>query len=193
MRSTDSTISDNGVRPVDPAAYREAMARFPSGVAIVTTHDEDGTPYGFTASSFCSVSLDPPLVLVCLARSANSFPVFQRSRHFAVSFLRSHHVDLAKRFASKSPDKFGAGGFVRTDGGATVLREALAAVECVIDSRHVAGDHVILVGGVQRVVLPDDGSPVVYFDRGFRALCGGDCPHPAQPGAGHPADGASRP
>lgn len=175
MPSAESTVTDPVTVPFEPAVYRQAMARFPTGVAIVTTDDEDGTPYGFTANSFCSVSLDPPLVLVCLARSANSFPVFARARHFAVSILRADHVELAKRFASKSPDKFAPGGFVRTAGGATVLGQALAALECGIDSRHLAGDHVILVGAVYRVLLADAGRPAVYFDRDFRRLCTADC------------------
>jgi flavin reductase ActVB len=152
---------------VDAAAFRDAMARFPAGVAIVTTRDEDGTPYGFTASSFCSVSLDPPLVLVCLARTASSYPVFARSRDFAVSMLRAHHVPLAHRFASKTDDKFGHGDFVHTERGRTVLTGASAVVECLVHSRHEAGDHMIMVGRVDAVMVGHKGTPTVYFDRGF--------------------------
>ena len=160
---------------VDPSEFREAMARFPTGVAIVTTHDEDGTPYGFTASSFCSVSLDPPLVLVCLARSARSCPVFARNRNFAISILQSTHVEFARRFASKIPDRFAAGGFIHTPRGSIVLEEALAVVECSVDSLHEAGDHVIMVGEVDQVSLAEQGKPAVYFDRGFRTLCSTSC------------------
>lgn len=171
MISTVSNVDPLGVPGVDPSAFRDAMARFATGIAIVTTHDEAGTPYGFTASSFCSVSLDPPLVLVCLAKSARSYPVFARNQSFAVSILRSAHVEFARRFASKVPDRFAPGGFIDTPRGSIVLSEALAVVECSVHSRHEAGDHVIMVGEVDQVSLAKQGKPVVYFDRGFRMLC----------------------
>jgi flavin reductase ActVB len=173
----------------DPAAcqgaFRDAMSRFPTGVAIVTTQDEQGSPYGFTASSFCSVSLDPPLVLVCLARSARSYPVFTRSDRFAISILRSSHADVARRFASKIAERFTAGGFVRTARGAVVLAEALAVIECGVQSRHLAGDHVIMIGAVEQVTLAEHGTPAVYYDRGFGTVC------PASCGAGIPQTEAS--
>ncbi|PRX99099.1 flavin reductase family protein [Allonocardiopsis opalescens] len=171
MIPTDSTISGARRPGLDPAAFRDAMARFPSGVAIVTTRDEDGVPHGFTASSFCSVSADPALVLVCLATSAACYPVFERAEHFAISILGEAHVEVARRFASKSADKFGPGGFVRTPGGGTVLDGAPAVVECAARSRHSAGDHVIMVGEVGEVHLAAAGRPAVYFQRGFNTLC----------------------
>jgi flavin reductase ActVB len=116
------------------------------------------------------VSLDPPLVLVCVARSAKCFPVFARTGDFAVSILRQRHVDLARRFANSEVDKFGPGGFVRTSRGGVVVDNALAAVECRVDRRHDAGDHVILVGEVVDQVLADAGIPAVYFDREFAAI-----------------------
>jgi flavin reductase ActVB len=149
---------------------KDVMARFPTGVAIVTTRDETGSPHGLTVSSFCSVSLDPPLVLVCVAKSANCFPVFVRARDFAVSILRERHVDLARRFAKRSADKFAGGGFVRTPRGSVIVDNALAAVECSVERQHDAGDHVILVGGVVDQLLADAGQPAVYFDRQFTAI-----------------------
>lgn len=175
MISAASTVGHAGERGVDPSAFRDAMARFPTGVAIVTTHDEDGKPYGFTASSFCSVSLEPPLVLVCLARSARSFPVFASNQSFAISILQSTHVELAQRFASKVADRFAPGGFIHTPRGSIVLEEALAVIECSVDSRHDAGDHVIMVGEVDQVLVAEQSRPVVYFDRGFRTLCLASC------------------
>jgi flavin reductase ActVB len=162
---------------VDPDTYREALARFPAGVTIVTTRGRDGRPYGFTASSFCSVSMSPPMVLVCLARSANSYPVFASSERFAVNMLRTHHTDLAMRFAGKRRDKFADGSFARGWNGSIVLEEALATLECSVHSRHDAGDHMILVGEVEHVLLPGEaeagGSPAVYVDRHFAGVCTG--------------------
>ena len=151
-------------------AFKDAMARFPTGVAIVTTVDEHDVPHGLTVSSFCSVSLDPPLVLVCLARSARCFPVFARTGDFAVSVLRPSHAELALRFANTTAEKFGRGGFARTSRGGVVVADALATVECEVDRRHDAGDHVIVVGEVVGQPLADTGSPVVYFDRRFAAI-----------------------
>lgn len=166
-----------GAAGLDPALFRGAMSRFPSGVAIVTAHDQQGRPHGFTASSLCSASLDPPLLLVCLATSARCYPVFARSPRFAVSMLRDEreHRELAGRFAGKSADKFSGGGFVPTPHGGTVVAGALAVVECVVRSRVDAGDHVAFLGEVEHVTLPERGGrPAVYVDRGFGSLCGAD-------------------
>ncbi|MFK4148034.1 flavin reductase family protein [Streptomyces sp. NPDC004065] len=157
----------------DQHMLRDAMARVPAGVALVTAHDSGGAPHGFTASSFVSVSMEPPLALVCLARTANSFPVFDSCREFAVSVLRDDHTELAMRFARKSADKFAGGKFVRTARGGTVLDGALAVVECTVHERYPAGDHIILLGEVQSVHVEDKGAPAVYVDRGFAALCSG--------------------
>lgn len=171
---------------VDTSTFRDAMAKFASGVAIVTTHDEVGTPYGFTASSFCSVSLCPPLVLVCLARSTRSYPVFARNQSFAISILRSAHVEFAQRFASKVPDRFAPGGFNYTLQGSIVLDDALTIVECSVHSRHEAGDHVIMVGKVNQVSVAEQGKPIIYFDRSFRSLCPAPCQQQAVPTTASP-------
>ena len=175
--SAQLQASSTSVRGADSAAFREAMARFPSGVTIVTTQDESGRPHGFTASSFCSVSAEPPLVLVCLATSANSYPLFARNDHFAISILQADHVDLARRFASKDTDKFAGGGFVRTPRGATVLEDALAVVECSVGRRYEAGDHMIMLGEVEQVSLAETElrRPAVYFDRAFSTICSPSC------------------
>ncbi|QFZ24278.1 flavin reductase [Saccharothrix syringae] len=144
------------------------MARFPTGVAVVTARDEAGEPHGMTVSSFCSVSLEPPLVLVCLARTARSFPVFARRPRFAVSVLRDHHAALAVRFARRGADKFTGGGLRVTPSGAVVVEDALAVLECAADGTHDGGDHLILVGRVERLALAaQPGPPAVYFDRAF--------------------------
>ena len=171
MITAESTMNVASQNTLDLATFRAAMACFPTGVAIVTTHDERGTPYGFTASSFCSVSLEPPLILVCLAKSANSYPVFAKCEHFAVSILRPHHAELARRFASKNGDKFAQGRFRRTSSGRIVVDEALAVIECSPYRLYDAGDHVIIVGQVRVVGVAEGGSPAVYFNRGFSTIC----------------------
>ncbi|MFJ8933004.1 flavin reductase family protein [Streptomyces sp. NPDC102340] len=152
-------------------SFKEVMARFPTGVAIATVCDEHGLRHGMTVSSFCSVSLDPPLVLLCVAKSARSFPAFARAAEFAVSVLREHHTDLAKRFATSDAEKFGRGGLQRTSRGGVVVGDALAVVECLVDQLHDAGDHLIVVGRVVDArATAEPGAPAVYFNRRFAAL-----------------------
>ncbi|MEO3930645.1 flavin reductase family protein [Micromonosporaceae bacterium B7E4] len=157
--------------PLDLGTFRDAMSSFPTGVTIVTTVDESGVAHGLTASSFCSVSLRPPLVSVCVATSANCFPSFARCDHFAVSILRPHHVPLARRFADKSLDKFAAGGFRRGQLGLPVAEDALTVVECRVHDRHPAGDHTIVVGEVL-TAYTGQGSPLLFVRRSFTEVAG---------------------
>ncbi|ABD13481.1 hypothetical protein CcI156_21755 [Frankia sp. CcI156] len=108
-RTATGTVA-RGAGP-DPDQLREALAHFPSGVVIVTTRSETRTPHGFTASSFCAVSLEPPLVSVCLARAARCHPAFGGGDRFTVNMLRPGHVELARRFARSTGDKFEDGSF----------------------------------------------------------------------------------
>lgn len=153
----------------EPSTFREAMARFPSGVTIVTTEDAAGERWGFTASAFTSLSMDPPLVLVCLSTSAQCADVFAATESFAVSILRPEHTELAKRFASRGADKFGGGDFVRGTLGCPVLEDSLATVECTLHTRYPGGDHHILIGAV-RTSSVREGEPLVYCNRNFHAL-----------------------
>ncbi|WP_405947462.1 flavin reductase family protein [Streptomyces prunicolor] len=154
---------------VPPEDFRAAMARFPSGVVVVTTCGADGTPRGFTASSFCSVSLEPPMVLVCLANSADSAQSFGHCDRFAVSVLAPDHRPLALRFATKGTDKFASGGLCTSPGGLPTVDRALSELDCTPHARHPAGDHTVLIGRVTGVRL-GEGSPMVYYDRAFRTL-----------------------
>lgn len=151
---------------VAPAEYRNAMARFASGVTVVTTRDDLGHPYGFTASSFSPVSMEPPLILVCLGRSALAFDAFYACRRFVVSVLADHHRDLAELFGTRRADKFGGGGLTATPDGVPAVRGALAVIECESAGRVDAGDHVILLGSVYRLRTAP-GRPIIYADRSF--------------------------
>ncbi|MGP4115184.1 flavin reductase family protein [Streptomyces sp. 4N509B] len=158
------------VAPRDPDAFRTAMARFAAGVVVVTTRDADGQPKGFTATSFCSVSLDPPLILVCLAETSSSFQAFTSCDDFAVSVLHTGHTALATRFATTGADKFRAEDTTHTPRLLPAVVGALSTLECEVHDRHQAGDHMILVGAVTSVRLGDAGDPLVYHDRSFSRL-----------------------
>lgn len=149
--------------------FREAMSSFPSGVTIVTTADAAGRWWGFTATSFCSVSLDPPLVLVCLACTAECASVFQTAQRWVVHIIHPEHAELALRFATRGADKFTDAGFVANENGLPVLPGASVTLDCVVHARYPGGDHTILVGAVEGVRLGTD-PPAVYFRRAFRPL-----------------------
>jgi flavin reductase ActVB len=152
------------------ADFRDAMAHFASGVTVVTTVDETGRWWGFTASSFCSVSLAPPLVLVLLADTAESYPAFSKADRFAVSILARQHEATARRFATRGADKFAGETFrVSAPSQPPVLSGALASLECEVHVRQSLGDHLLLVG---RVIDADatDGDPLIHYGRSFHRL-----------------------
>ncbi|MEV5880372.1 flavin reductase family protein [Streptomyces sp. NPDC052101] len=153
---------------VRPAEFREALARLAAHVSIVTGYDRDGRPRGFTASAVCSLSADPPLILVCIARKAPSHEVFIRSSSFAVNVLRDSHQYLAERFATAGVDRFAGADFV-TGPHAPHLPDALCTLTCSTYETHPGGDHSILVGRVEQVTT-SNGEPLVYFHRRFCGL-----------------------
>lgn len=134
--------------PFDAKAFRQALGAFLTGVTVVTTRNADGEMRGFTANSFSSVSLDPPLILVCLAKTASSFPVFSAAQNFAVSVLAAHQKDVSALFASKSPDKFSGAPWQLGPAGSPVITGAAAWFDCLRHEVVEAGDHVILIGHV---------------------------------------------
>lgn len=133
---------------VDTVEFRRALGAFVTGVTVVTTLQPDGTPRGFTANSFTSVSLDPPLVLVCVAKSASSCAVFANAAHFAVSVLAEDQESVSSLFASKSPDKFAQTHWHPRRTGSPVIRGAAASFDCRMHQVVDAGDHVVLIGRV---------------------------------------------
>ncbi|MCL8000149.1 flavin reductase [Brucella sp. 21LCYQ03] len=134
---------------IDPIALRRAFGTFVTGVTVITTRDADGTPRGMTANSFTSVSLDPALLLVCVAKSASSYGAFTSAGCFAVNILHDGQVDVSNVFASKSPDKFQAVNHERVHTGAPVLTDSLTWFDCATVNAIDAGDHTVLIGQVR--------------------------------------------
>lgn len=150
----------------DINSLRNAMGSFMTGVTIVTTETPDGERRGFTANSFTTVSLDPPLVLVCLAEKAESYEAFNKADVFAVNILHESQRESALRFASKRPNKFEDIAATRGRFGAPILDGSICWFECTGHERIVAGDHLILIG---RIVdyASNEGRPLGYFRGGF--------------------------
>ena len=135
--------------------FREALGSFATGVTIVTTMDGDGRPVGVTASSFNSVSLDPPLVLWSLARQSNSHDSFCKSGHFAIHVLASNQEGLSNLFAISRTDKFAEVAWSRGQLGSPIIGERAALFECQTKHIYEAGDHTILVGEVVNFAVED--------------------------------------
>ena len=155
------------------SAFREAMASFPSGATIVTTSDSDGRWWGFTASSFCSVSMDPPLVLTCLANTAQCFPAFAEAARWNIHVLQHRHADLAMRFATRGAAKFNGAGFQPDADGLPFLKDVSISLRCATYSKVDGGDHLVLIGRVEEVGMGEE-MPFVYFRRRFHSLPAGD-------------------
>lgn len=142
-------------------AFRDALGAFATGVTIVTTQGRDGRPVGVTASSFNAVSLDPPLVLWSLARSAKSHDDFCASDHFAIHVLAAHQDALSNRFARSGEDKFDGVEWRPGEGGVPILADHAAVFECRTRHRYDGGDHVILVGEVMTFARSDH-APLLF-------------------------------
>jgi flavin reductase ActVB len=152
---------------VEPAAFRNAMSEFASGVTVVTTNSPEGAPVAFTASAFSSLSLDPPLVLVCLEKKADSHPAFEQAEQMAISILAAGQDDVAMRFATRGTDKFA--GFESEPGevtGLPLVPGALVHLECRIADRLPGGDHTILVGEVL-TANTHRREPMIHHNRRF--------------------------
>jgi flavin reductase (DIM6/NTAB) family NADH-FMN oxidoreductase RutF len=155
--------------PIDKDLFRAVLGRFASGVTIVTTVDQQGRDQGMTVSAFSSLSLDPPLVLVCIDHGASLWPVLEQAEHFAINILGSEQEALSRRFSSREGDRFDGVGFTRGGTGVALLDDTLAAVECTITARVAQGDHSILIGSVEYGVARDL-QPLLYYRGGYASL-----------------------
>ena len=155
--------------PVSADEFRNALSRFPSGVNVVTTKDAAGKPHGLTVSAFCSVSLAPPLVLICIEGTTDSHAAFAESEVFVVNVLRDSQQYLSEQFAAPAEDKFEAVEFRSGIDGVPVLIDALANIECRLKHIYGGGDHTIYVGEVETVTI-NEGSPLLYFHHDYAGV-----------------------
>lgn len=153
---------------VSPDAFRSALRRFASGVTIVTVAAGDEL-HGMTASSFASVSLVPPLVLVCLDKTSRTLTLVSEVRSFAVNVLRADQQDVSVAFSRRGVKPFESVAHGRGSNGAPVLDDAIAVLECGTYRVFEAGDHEVVLGEVTAVSAPG-GDPLVYYDGAYRSL-----------------------
>ena len=155
--------------PISPDEFRTALSRFASGVTVVTTKDALGKLYGITVSAFCSVSLEPPLVLVCIETVTGSHRALSESGIFVVNFLDRSQEVLSEKFASPSDDKFEDVDMSLNIDGIPVLSGCLANLECRVWQTYAGGDHTIFVGEVENLTV-GDGDPLLYFRSDYRRV-----------------------
>jgi flavin reductase (DIM6/NTAB) family NADH-FMN oxidoreductase RutF len=147
---------------VTPDEFRSVLGRFPSGVTIVTTKDRGGSDEGMTVSAFCSVSLDPPLVLICIEKTASAYSALTTAPGFVVNILSASQEQIARRFSIVDIDRFEGVGYSRSPNG-------LAVIECATFAMHEAGDHTIIVGEVE-AARAQNGTPLLYYRGGYAQL-----------------------
>ena len=156
---------------ISAAEFRNVLSNFASGVTVITTCDGDARPQGLTASAFTSVSLDPPLVLVCVDHKAQSFPALRESDRFAVNILAIDQQEVSRRFATTGFNKFDSLPFSLSPLGLPLIEGAIAHIECVTVNQHLAGDHTIFVGQIERATI-GTGEPLLYFRGRYSRLAG---------------------
>jgi len=155
--------------PVTSEEFRRACGRFATGVAIASVLDASRTPHGLTVSSFASVSLDPPLILICLGHAVSVIDHFRAAQYFGVNVLTENQRPLSDRFARKGYDRFDGLDWQPGQTGVPLVPGALAAMECRTHQRFTSGDHDILVGAMVAARVAD-GEPLIHFAGGYRGL-----------------------
>ena len=162
----DTSLKKSGISKDE---FRAALSRFPSGVTIVTTKDAEDRFHGITVSAFASVSLEPPMILVCIDKDSGSHHAFREGEFFVVNILAEGHENLSNRFASQLSDKFEGVDYRIGIGEIPVLEDALVTLECRLADAHEGGDHTIFVGLVEKSNVTD-ANPLIYWHGSYRKL-----------------------
>jgi len=146
--------------------FKETLAHLAGAVTVITTCDVEGQPRGFTATSFCSVSLEPPLVLCCLSTDADCYAAFADARYFAVNILTKQQEAESQRFAFSGSEKYRGVAFERGQTGMPLLANSLATLECSLYAKYPGGDHIIILGLVEHGNITSSeeaGKPLLYY------------------------------
>jgi flavin reductase (DIM6/NTAB) family NADH-FMN oxidoreductase RutF len=155
--------------PIEKNELRRVMGHFATGVTVITTFRKSGEMHGLTANAFTSVSLEPPLLLICVDKKADSYPCFDEVGVFTVNILAADQEALSRRFAVSGGNKFEGVAYHPGGNGAPILEGTLGHIECRITARHDGGDHTIYVGEVQEAETREH-KPLLFFRGGYREL-----------------------
>jgi flavin reductase (DIM6/NTAB) family NADH-FMN oxidoreductase RutF len=157
--------------PIERNELRRVMGHFATGVTIITTRSVAGELHGLTANAFTSLSLEPPLLLVCVDKKAESYPAFEESKVFTVNILAEDQEALSRRFAVSGggSKKFEGVAYHLGANGAPIIEETVAYIECSLHAAYDGGDHTIYLGEIQQAEITE-GKPLLFFRGGYRAL-----------------------
>ncbi len=155
--------------PIDKNELRRVMGHFATGVTVITTFSKNGNLHGLTANAVTSVSLEPPLVLICVDKKAESYPCFEDSKCFTVNLLAEGQEDISRRFAVSGGPKFEGINCRPGANGAPILGETLGYIECKVVAAYDGGDHTIYLGEVQEAETRE-ARPLLFFRGGYRNL-----------------------
>ncbi|MBS1842813.1 MAG: flavin reductase family protein [Actinobacteria bacterium] len=159
-----------GTRDIDRETFRSIMASFPTGVTVVTTRDAEGEFKGFTSNAVTSVSLDPPLLLVCVALTSETLPVLRQARRFVVNFLKHGEHEISQRFAGKGEGKFDGVSHGIKDGLPVLDDHVIAHAVCTTENEIEAGDHIVLIARVSDGdVVAEGPQPLLYYRSDYPA------------------------
>lgn len=151
MNMTDQQTAASLATVIDPAELRQCLGSFVTGVTVITILDDEGVPFGMTANSFNSVSLDPPLIVWSLRMNASAFPAFSRAKRFVVNILSEDQVDVSNKFAKSGPDRFAGIATTAGLGGLPLIDGCAAYLECSTEATYPGGDHLLFLGRVERL------------------------------------------
>ena len=154
---------------VDPSQFRHLLGRFATGVTVLTARTPAGQPIGMTASSIASVSLEPPLLLVCVDRQHDMHPALEAGTRWVLNVLAADQEWLSRRFANTIEDRFNGVGYQESKEGIPLLDGAVASIECVKHATVPGGDHTIFIGLVTGGTVTDR-RPLLYYRGGYAAL-----------------------
>ena len=149
--------------------FRRACGRFATGITVATVMDPDGVPHGLTVNSFSAVSLDPPLVSICLGHAVSLIDLFRGGKFFGINILGENQQALSDHFARKGHDRFQGVSWTPGQTGAPLIYDAIAAIECQLEQLVPAGDHDIFIGRMVATRVSESG-PLLYFASAYRKL-----------------------
>ncbi|HYL58574.1 MAG TPA: flavin reductase family protein [Candidatus Acidoferrales bacterium] len=155
---------------IDKNELRRVMGHFATGVTVITSVRASGELHGLTANAFTSVSLVPPLLLICVDKKAESYPCFEESKIFTVNVLAADQEALSRKFAVSGGNKFEGVSYHLGANGAPILAGALAYIECKVSNTVDAGDHTVYLGEIQQAETPHEGKPLLFFRGGYREM-----------------------
>lgn len=155
---------------IDKSTFRKVLGRFATGITVVTGLGDDNVPVGLTVNAFTSLSLEPPLVLFCLDKGTGSRNAFTKGKGFALNMLCEDQQDLSVNFSTRKEDRFADVQYEIWDTGVPILNGCLANLECLIDAVHDGGDHLIIVGRVERLNQTESGKPLLYFNGNYARI-----------------------